>query len=127
MKKFFNRISSLFDQPPAQTATSPSPETAAPLDKIPEDGSGSGVGKIIEDLQTYLAGKARYKVTPQEITSNDSLWSAGHIDSLSYVEFLVFIERKYGVVVPDVQLSGRLNTLEALASFISSSMAPKND
>jgi acyl carrier protein len=130
VKKLLNRISNLFDQSPGDSSTAVNSDTAPALAKSPDDGSAPGVEKIIITLQTYIAGKARYKVAPHEIRIHESLWSAGHIDSLSYVEFLVFIEREYGVTVPDVQLSGRLNTLDALATFIFSTMnvfPEKND
>jgi len=130
VKNLLNRISNLFNQSPDE-ASRPANSVETPvLQGNLGGGSAPGVEKIITDLQAYIAGKARNKLEPHEVSSSDSLWSAGHIDSLSYVEFLAFIEGQYGVVVPDVQLSGQLNTLEALGAFIASTMnhsVEKND
>jgi acyl carrier protein len=130
VKNLFNRISNLFDQSPSETSAPAKSAEPPVLDRNPSDGSAPDVEKIITDLQAYIASKSRHKLDPHEVSSTDSLWSAGHIDSLSYVEFLMFIERQYGVIVPDVQLSGQLNSLEALGTFIVSTMnhtAENND
>jgi len=75
-------------------------------------------------LCTYLAGKSRTRRSPEQFDPGANVWLAGYVDSLAYVEFLVFIEEQYGVLISDVDLAGDLNTLGAVAAFVCESSRP---
>jgi acyl carrier protein len=76
------------------------------------------VDPVIRVLSEYLAGKSRSRLVAAQINPDANVWTAGYVDSLGYVEFLVFIEERYGVTISDVDIVGDLNTLRALAGSI---------
>jgi len=76
------------------------------------------VEPVIRVLCDYLAGKSRARLSAAQMNPDANVWTAGYVDSLAYVEFLVFIEETYGVTVSDVDIVGELNTLRALARHI---------
>jgi acyl carrier protein len=84
----------------------------------------TSVAPVVRELCTYLAGKSRAQLTPDQLDPAGNVWLAGYVDSLSYVEFLVHIQERYGVEVSDVDLTGPLNSIQALASFICGGSKP---
>ncbi len=49
---------------------------------------------------------------------------AGYLDSMNSLSLLDFIEDRWGIVVPEVELVGRLATLEALVDYVNEKRAP---
>ena len=56
----------------------------------------------------------------REIDIRAHLLDSGYVDSLSATELLADIERRYGVRIDEMDIVGRLCTIEALASEIES-------
>ena len=71
---------------------------------------------IIRDIKTYI----QKNITAEEvmIDAATELQDAG-IDSFSIVEIILFIERKYGVAIPDDKMvPENFRTLEALSETV---------
>jgi len=71
---------------------------------------------IIEDIKNYI--EKNILSADVKIDASTNLQQAG-IDSFSTVEIILFIERQYGVMIPDDQLvPDNFKTLQALASTV---------
>jgi acyl carrier protein len=71
---------------------------------------------IIGDLKKYI--EANILSADVKIDATTNLQQAG-IDSFSTVEIILFIERQYGVMIPDDQLiPDNFKTLQALSSTV---------
>ncbi|MEO6488920.1 MAG: phosphopantetheine-binding protein [Ferruginibacter sp.] len=71
---------------------------------------------IIEEIKKYIEDNILSKDI--KLTAHTNLQNAG-IDSFSTVEIILFIERKYGVVIPDNKMSpDNFRTLEALSKTV---------
>jgi acyl carrier protein len=57
-------------------------------------------------------------LVPEAVDPAAALFDAGYVDSLSAVILTERVRLRYGVTVSEIDLVGRLHTLEALASFI---------
>ncbi len=76
---------------------------------------------IIEEIKTYLENNLLS--ADVNIDAITDLKQAG-IDSFSTIEIILFIERKFGVVIPDDKLiPDNFRTLQALASTVQSLLA----
>jgi acyl carrier protein len=93
--------------PPADT-------TAAPAPAAPPSTSAS----IIEDLRATVARISRDHLSPESIDVRAHLLDSGYIDSLSSTELLADIERRFGVRIEEIQIVGKLCTIDALAREI---------
>lgn len=77
----------------------------------------SDVTIICQELTNFL--RANILAKGVEFDENKQLSSVG-VDSLSLVEILLFVERRFGVSVPDSALSRtNLETVSALAQCVS--------
>jgi len=71
---------------------------------------------IIEDIKKYIENNILS--SDVRIDASTNLQQAG-IDSFSTVEIILFIERQYGVMIPDDQLiPDNFKTLQALAATV---------
>jgi acyl carrier protein len=76
---------------------------------------------IIEEIKTYLENNLLS--ADVNIDTNTDLKQAG-IDSFSTIEIILFIERKFGVAIPDDKLiPDNFKTLQALSSTVQSLLA----
>lgn len=75
---------------------------------------------IIEEIKQYV--EKNILATSAKIDADTDLKSAG-IDSFSTVEIILFIERKYGISIPDDKLvPENFKTLRSLAATVHSLM-----
>lgn len=77
---------------------------------------------IIADIKHYIESN----ILSPEIKINDTtnLQDAG-VDSFSTVEIILFIERKYGVVIPDEKLiPDNFKTLQSLSKVVQQLLSP---
>lgn len=73
---------------------------------------------IIEDIKKYIENNILS--TDVKIDASTNLQQAG-IDSFSTVEIILFIERQYGVMIPDDKLvPDNFKTLKALSATVQS-------
>jgi acyl carrier protein len=76
------------------------------------------VAEIVEELRRKLVELSEGRLDFEEIDPSVSILDYGYVDSLSSVRLLAFIEDRYGVEVPEVELVGRADSLERLAAAI---------
>ncbi len=73
-------------------------------------------GIIIEELKKYI--ESNILSGDVKIDASTNLQQAG-IDSFSTVEIILFIERKFGVMIPDDKLvPDNFRTLQALSTIV---------
>ena len=78
---------------------------------------------IIEEIKSYI--KKNILAEAVQIDADTDLKNAG-IDSFSTVEIILFIERKFGVAIPDEKLiPDNFKTLQALSATVLELMPSK--
>jgi acyl carrier protein len=99
-------------------AVSPVRTPSTPTDgRSPMDSVGSN-DEIERALRECIAQLSDGKLTASAIDPRAHLFDFGYVDSFKSAELLSFIQKRWGVDVPEIQLVGRLNTLDALARHI---------
>jgi acyl carrier protein len=83
---------------------------------VPEPGSGS----VLDMLRATVSRISRDHVPAADLDVRAHLLDSGYIDSLSATELLAEIERRYQVRIGEMDIVGRLCTIEALAREIES-------
>ena len=75
-------------------------------------------GSAVDWLRANVSRISRDHIPPQDIDIRAHLLDSGYVDSLSAIELLAGIERQFGVRIQEVDIVGRLCTIEALAREI---------
>lgn len=76
-------------------------------------------------LRRFFEERSRGAVKADSIDASQHLFDAGYIDSLSSLTLLDHIEECFGVIVPEVELIGRLSTLAALVDFVAARLSTR--
>ena len=79
-----------------------------------------GSGTVLDMLRATVTRISRDHVPSESIDIRAHLLDSGYIDSLRATELLADIERRYGVRIDEMDIVGRLCTIEALAREIES-------
>jgi len=87
-------------------------DAAAPLGPIATNGS------VLEELRAKLVELAEGELSADAIDPAGHMLDQGYISSLSAVTFVAHIEDRYGVRIEDIDLVGRLRSLESLAAHV---------
>lgn len=87
-------------------------------DREGSDREGSDRGGVEATLRRFFAERSGGALTADAVDPTRHLFDAGYLDSMSSLTLLDFIEERYGVVVPEVELVGGLATLAALAEYV---------
>ena len=74
--------------------------------------------EVRERLRGQLATLSDGKLSAEAIDPAAGLLDHGYLDSLSAATFLAQIEEEYGIEITEVELVGRLASLEALARHL---------
>jgi acyl carrier protein len=74
--------------------------------------------EVRERLRVQLATLSDGKLSAEAIDPAAGLLDHGYLDSLSAATFLAQIEEEYGIEIREVDLVGRLASLEALARHL---------
>ena len=74
--------------------------------------------EVRERLRGQLATLSDGKLSAEAIDPAAGLLDHGYLDSLSAATFLAQIEEEYGIEITEVDLVGRLASLEALARHL---------
>jgi acyl carrier protein len=85
--------------------------------------NAKGGANIEQALREVIAEQSDGQLTAEEIPSDEPLLEEGHLDSLSSVKVLMFIEEQYGVEIQESELTGRLETLDALVKHVAAESA----
>ena len=82
----------------------------------------SGHRNIAQELQTYLLQTvAAAKQTIVELKPEDSFMDKGILDSLSLLDFIVFIEKRYGIKIPGEEIVPEtFGSLAAVTAYLES-------
>lgn len=116
MSSWSSRLKGALKREPAATPAQESQAPPAPVaDARPDAAAGAG---IVAELTNCLVRESDGKLSLGEVETGVHLFDYGYLDSLSAVAFLGFIEERYGVAVSEVDLVGRLCTLDALEEYI---------
>ncbi len=76
------------------------------------------IERIESDIITFLVNNI---VAPNTVITSTTIVRDIGIDSFSIVEIILFIERKYGVVIPDDKLvPENFKTIQALSMVVNS-------
>lgn len=81
--------------------------------------NGTAAADLVEGLRAILAEVSEGKLEARDIDPSANLFDYGYVDSLSGVMFLARIEETWGVQIEDFDLVKRLNTIQAVAEFVS--------
>jgi len=84
--------------------------------------------EIVKSLQLHLQTVGRAKGRNLDANGFDpdlDLYETGYLDSLGVSEFLVLVEKQYGMALPDSLIGGRANTLTKLAAHIAGALTGK--
>ena len=69
-------------------------------------------------LRGFFVDRSGGALAADAIEPTRHIFDAGYVDSMSSLTLLEFVEERYGVVVPEVELVGRLSNLVALAKYV---------
>ena len=72
----------------------------------------------VDWLRANVSRISRDHVPPEDIDIRAHLLDSGYVDSLSATELLAGIERQFGVRIQEMDIVGRLCSIEALAREI---------
>lgn len=102
-------------------STSPRAAEGSPADVAGRPDAAEEVDdSIVGELRRQVVELSNGELPEQAIDTSAPLLDYGYVDSLSAVTLLHFVEERYGVAVPEIDLVGPLNSLEALARHIGS-------
>jgi acyl carrier protein len=93
---------------PAKTDSAPAASV------VPAAASGS----VLDVLRATVSRLSRDHVPAQDLDPRAHLLDSGYVDSLSSIELLAEIERRYHVRIDEMDIVGRLCTIDALAREI---------
>lgn len=74
--------------------------------------------EIEASLRRFFADRSGGELAPELIDPAVHLFDAGYVDSMSSLTLLDFIEQRYGVSLPEIDLVGGLSTLAALVEYV---------
>ena len=74
--------------------------------------------EVRQDLLAWIVANATQPCSIEDIHSDVSMCDAGYIDSIRGADLLAHIERRYAVRVEEVELVGRLQTLDELVAHV---------
>ena len=93
------------DDPPQRPDSAPD---AAPPEHV----------RILDRLRALVVEQSDARLSLQDVAATDDLFDCGHLDSMSAVALLEFIDERYGVRIDQAELVGRLSTLDALVRHV---------
>jgi acyl carrier protein len=74
--------------------------------------------EIEASLRRFFAERSGGALSADAIDPSVHLFNSGYLDSMSSLSLLDFIDERYGVTVPELDLVGPLCTLAGLADFV---------
>ncbi|MEW6270855.1 MAG: acyl carrier protein [Thermodesulfobacteriota bacterium] len=108
---------------PEPASASASDDGSAATDAATASSAPRDPAQIGAELRACVLEISDGKLREDEIDPQAPLFDFGYVDSLSSVHLIETIRASYGVDVAEVDLVGRLNTLDALARHIASTIA----
>jgi acyl carrier protein len=115
LKRLFGRLRD--GAAPGEKASEP-PRPASSTPASPPAAPASSREAVVRSLVRQIVKQADNQLTYESVDPDAVMCDRGYIDSLTYVEFLVFVEETYGVRILDHQLRGNLRTVSEVADWI---------
>ncbi len=84
----------------------------------PEQPDTPAVSAIISRLREIVVQHGDGVVLAENVGSGDHLFDSGHVDSMSGIALLTFVEDHYDVLIEGFELVDSLSSLRALATHI---------
>jgi acyl carrier protein len=107
----------LLGRPPSAVRPPPEHASASPASHV----------ELVERLRWVVVQHSDGTLAPEDVGAGDHLYERRHVDSVSSLALLTFIEDHYGVTIDEADLLARLCSLDALARHILASAAqPKH-
>ena len=75
-------------------------------------------GQVLDDLREWISAHSDLGLSAAQIDVNIHIYDSGYVDSIRAAEFLVHIQKRYDVQIPEAELLSDLFTLEAVAKDI---------
>lgn len=82
--------------------------------------SEANSGDTLQTIVSYLVENSESRLRVTDIDTEADIFEYGYVDSLGVTNLFAFVEQRWGIVVPEAEIVGNLNTLKALAEFIDS-------
>lgn len=79
---------------------------------------------VESSLRGFISERSGGAIRPDAIDRRAHLFNTGYVDSMSSLSLLDFIEERYAVTVPEIDLVGPLSTLDDLIAFVSERSNP---
>ena len=79
---------------------------------------GQNRSEVLADLKRCICENSPDSLIEAELDSVAHLYDAGYVTSITAADLLVYIKERYDLVIPPVDLAGRLDNLEALVAHI---------
>ena len=78
-------------------------------------------------LMTFVAGKSKL-ISAQDLEADTKLFSSGLLDSLAYIEVVLFVEREFQVKLSSIPGIGMdsLDSIRAIIEFVRAARAQEN-
>jgi acyl carrier protein len=97
-----------------------SKKTSATSDSAPVPSAvpAAATGSVLDVLRATVSRLSRDRIPAQDLDLRAHLLDSGYVDSLSSIELLAEIERRYRVRIDEMDIVGRLCTIDALAREI---------
>jgi acyl carrier protein len=115
---FFSRKAKPSKEESSKATSLPSQTLSAPGADLSGESRSASSEDVMSGLCECVVRLSEGKLARETIDPRAHIFDFGYVDSFKSAELLVFIQKHFGVEVPEVQLVGRLSNLEALAKFI---------
>jgi acyl carrier protein len=117
-KAMWARISSAQGGAPDGRATAPPAAVGGAAPTAPS--TAEAIGAVLKD---HIAEQSDGEHTADAIEGDAHLFDYGYLDSQSSASLMLLIEKRYGVRLKEVELVGRLSTVDALARHIAAALS----
>jgi acyl carrier protein len=94
----------------------------APTRDSPEAAPSTPSG-VLQDLRRCICANAEPPLEEEGIDTRLHMYDAGYVTSVTAADLLVYIEDRYGIEISEVDLVGRLDSLDALVAHITAQIA----
>jgi acyl carrier protein len=74
--------------------------------------------RIVDELRSIVAELSEGGVTADAVDTAAPLFDFGYVDSLTAVVLIERVRTRWGVEISEIDLVGRLHTLDALGEFV---------
>ena len=87
------------------------------------------MGQRLEaEVRRFIVDNYILDPTVPELVGSDSLTGKGVLDSMGVLELILFLEERYGVRVPDNEMTPRnLDTIDGIVNYLQARLSERGD